>query len=213
MNSETSSSADHMLTLLAAPPDRLCPLHWTAGIRRAGALGRILAEQLLSPVPEVVADGRPLLFRREAYLDLVLRPWVADGSVSRSDFRRWERRFADGTALSDPRVQAFGAGCAQRTLEITASVTERRNLLARYFEVSVEEVEIASISRGVLPAFRYEGRHVLPLTANEARTLARPEIRSLLEVGRPSSADPGRSFGSRSFCGYEIFELPAPEAS
>ena len=189
-HNEWAGGVPEELHLLLALPDRLCPGHWARAIRFAGALGRASAGYLGSTIRDGIEAGHLPFLKSETYLEMVLRPSLPETLMEPADLEAWEAAFEDGRASSDPRVQAFTSGLAERVSEITHTVLKRRRVLARYLEVPLASLSVSGILPEGIPLFDGREGCFLVTDAEEAARLGSGEIRALCgRTGRPCDVE------------------------
>ena len=188
---DSQYQATEDLGLLLALPGALCALHWARAIRFAGALGRASAGYLGSAIRDGIEEGHLPFLRPVTYLEMVVRPSAPEGLLEREALQAWEEAFTEGTAASDPRVQAFTSGLAEGVSEITATVLRRRQVLARYLEVPLSSLSVSGIAPGGIPVFRStDACRFLVTDWKEAERLGSGEIRALCaRTGEPCDVE------------------------
>ncbi|MDZ7780610.1 MAG: hypothetical protein U5R14_11870 [Gemmatimonadota bacterium] len=167
------------LRLLLTLPGRLCSARWVRAIEFARVLGRASAEYLGPLIRDGIQEGHLPFLQPVVYLEMIVVSSAPEGLVSEEELQSWRRAFEDGRAARDPRVQAFGAGLAERIAELTASVLQRRKLLARYLEIPQASLSLSGIAPGGVPVFMVRGECFLVTDSEEAEGLGAGRIRAL----------------------------------
>ncbi len=160
------------LRLLAAPLAQLSHRELADAI----SIAREAAWQLVLDTADTFAEFEPETSPRsigaDGYGEYVIERALSDGVLTDADVARWNADLEDGTALEDPRVQAFLSSAAEGLSTYILQIAEHKKALELFLEERDGGVSFAGVGPNAEIIFQRGDERYVVLHDDEALRIA-----------------------------------------